>query len=113
MPRKKKSEIVVEEVIEPMKEDAMNPPVDNAENEKSVESENHLENNSENSPSSLSSEPVKMRIRSSSNLVNVRQEPNGEVLFRLQNGSPILVEPFDDKWVKISGYVMKELIGEF
>lgn len=101
MPRKKKTE-TVEEKIEPMKEDAMNLPVEEK-TETKVDSF---------AVSSARREPVKKRINAPSNLVNVREAPDSQVMFRLQNGTPVLVEDYDEKWVKISGYVMKSLISE-
>ena len=104
MPRKKKSEIV-EEKIEPMKDDAMNLPVEEKEEEK-VEVKN-------DTPAVSSARRIeKKRINAPSNLVNVREAPDSEVMFRLQNGTPVLVEDYDEKWVKVSGFVMKSLIGE-
>ena len=88
MGRKKKVEESVENII-PMNEDAMNLPVEQCNN------------------------PVKKRIRTGSSLVNVREAPNGEVMFRIQNGTPILVDEIKDGWAKISGYVMVELIGDY
>ena len=56
---------------------------------------------------------VKKRILSTSNLVNVREKPDGEVLFRIHNGAPIIVEETKNGWCKISGYVMEALIGDY
>lgn len=135
MGRKKKSVENVNEVIVPMKEDAMNEPVlaESEENEvieeasdvkeeiptveeKVVESEIEEVSKSEpekndDSRASVLSSPTKMRIHSSSSLVNVRQSPNGDVLFRIANNTPVLVEEEKDGWCKITGYVMKELVG--
>lgn len=112
MPRKKKSEEIVE-TVEPMKDDAMNPPVENPSvNEKNVDFENLSEKNDENSPSSLSSFASKKIIRTSANFVNIRQEPNGEILFKIPNGSHILVEEDCGEWLKVTGYVMKSLVSD-
>jgi hypothetical protein len=56
--------------------------------------------------------PLKKRIKSNSTLVNVRDGVEGEVLFRIQNGTPIVVEEDLGDWVKISGYVLKALVGD-
>lgn len=119
MGRRKKSNEVVENPVE-MKEDALNLPVDEVAEESGVEEE-IVKNEpvEETAPEIipeptleiLPSEPKKMRIHSNTNLVNVRDNPDGEVLFRLQNGSPILVEEEHGKWVKVCGWVMKDLVG--
>lgn len=112
MPRKKKSEEIVE-TVEPMKDDAMNPPVENPSyDEKNVDSENLSKKNDEITPSRLSSAISKKIIRTSANYVNIRQEPNGEILFKIPNGSPILVEEDCGDWFKITGFVMKSLVSD-
>ena len=118
--RKKKSEGFVEEVVKPMADDAMNPSVEEQVEEKE---ETLVEEVKEESPVEVSVEekkeevvapvaPVKKRIKSNSTLVNVRDGIEGEVLFRIQNGTPIVVEEDLGEWVKISGYVLKALVGD-
>lgn len=127
MGRRKKSEIV-EEQVTPMKEDAMNVPVEEVNDEVIEESEVASEVKEEVTEPVEESpveevkedvveevkkfEPVKKRIQSTSSLVNVREKPDGEVLFRVQNGTAVVVEDEVDGWCKITGYVMKELVGE-
>lgn len=120
MGRKKKSEGFVEEVVKPMAEDEMNPSVEEQVEEKE---KTLVEEVKEESPVEVSVEekkeevvapvaPVKKRIKSNSTLVNVRDGIEGEVLFRIQNGTPIVVEEDLGEWVKISGYVLKALVGD-
>lgn len=127
MGRRKKFEIV-EEQVTPMKEDAMNVPVEEVKDEVIEESEVASEVKEEVTEPVEEApveevkeevveevkkfEPVKKRIQSTSSLVNVREKPDGEVLFRVQNGTAIVVEDEVDGWCKITGYVMKELVGE-
>lgn len=119
MGRRKKSVDFIENPVE-MKVDAINLPEEVAEEcsaEEKIEvispavEESAPETIPEIAPEILSSKPKKMRIHSNTNLVNVREKPDGEVLFRLQNGSPISVESEDGAWVKICGWVMKDLVG--
>lgn len=102
MPRKKNSENV-NEVVKPMKDDAFNPPVEDIktpiEDEKKVEKK-------------ISEKKGKKIISSSANLINVRTNPNGEVLFRLKTGTPVIVEEEKDGWCKIVGYVMTEFVKD-
>ena len=61
-------------------------------------------------------EPVFKKIQCSASLVNVRDNPNGDVLFTVRNLSRIRVENEVEvdgvKWTKISGYVMSELVKD-
>ena len=124
MGRRKK---VVEEVVEnptPMVEDAMNFPVEDVKEESTeIETENVVEAPvkdvpveeapvEEDAPKPVTSEPVFKKIQCGASLVNVRAEPDGEVLFTIRNLSKIKVEDEQDGWVKISGYVMKELVKD-
>ncbi len=119
MGRRKKSVDVVENPVE-MQENAINLPeevVEESSAEEKIENispaveDSAPEKIPEITPEILPSESKKMRIHSNTNLVNVREKPDGEVLFRLQNGSPVVVEEEGDKWVKVCGWVMKDLIG--
>ena len=117
MARKKKTVDDVNEVIEPMKDDAMNPPVEEDRTEEVGVVDDAINENEEvvdprNDPIKISSEPKKMRIKSTSSLVNVRENPDGEILFRIQNGTPIIVTEEVEGWCKIEGWVMKALVGE-
>lgn len=116
MARKKKTFDDVNEVIEPMKDDAMNPPEEDRAEDVGVVDDAIKEKEEVvdpiNDPIKVSSEPKKMRIKSTSSLVNVRENPDGEILFRIQNGTPIIVTEEVDGWCKIEGWVMKALVGE-
>lgn len=124
MGRRKKSVEVVENPVE-MKEDALNLPVEEVAEEKTEEKiEEPVEVKAEVPVKEsvvadvevkepvVVAEPVKKRIKSTSSLVNVRATPDGEVLFRIKNETPILVEKEEGEWVKVTGYVMKALVGE-
>jgi hypothetical protein len=119
MGRRKKEVVDVVENPTPMVEDAMNLPVDDVKEESTeIETENVVEAPVEESPveddapKPVASEPVFKKIQCGASLVNVRAEPDGEVLFTIRNLSKIKVEDEKDGWVKISGYVMKELVKD-
>lgn len=116
MGRRKKEVVDVVENPTPMVEDAMNLPVEDVKEESTeIETENVVEAPVEESPvteAPVASEPVFKKIQCGASLVNVRAEPDGEVLFTIRNLSKIKVEDEKDGWVKISGYVMKELVKD-
>lgn len=114
MGRKKKTDIV--ETVEPMKEDAMNLP----ESER-VSADNGLINAKQENmaffedrePANIvekTPEVVEKVISTSASKVNVRNAPNGEVLFTVNNGSKVLVEEEKDGWCKVTGYIMSGLL---
>ena len=134
---RRKKEVVVETPVE-MTEEAMNAPV-KEENDGfvNVETENVVEPVSEETqeeapveeapvveepveeapvvdetPKALASEPVFKKIQCGASLVNVRAEPDGEVLFTIRNLSKVKVEEEKDGWCKISGFVMAELVKD-
>ena len=100
MPRKKKSEEIVE-TVEPMKDDAMNPPVDEVKEKVKEEVKEEVKE---------TKKPVLKKIHTSATRVNVRDGANGNIVCQLPNGTPVLVEEEKDGWCKITGYVMAELI---
>lgn len=104
MPRKKKSEEIVES-IEPMKDDAMNPPVDEAKEKVKEEVKEKVKEEVKETK-----KPVLKKIHTSATKVNVRDGANGNIVCQLPNGTPVLVEEEKDGWCKITGYVMSELI---
>ena len=154
MGRKKKSDFV--DAVEPMKDNTMNLPCENADEVSEKVSENvdtekvdvveSMKDNTLNPPSEnfnevsekvsknvdtekvhvvqepvkekideitlepLTSVPRKMKINSSSTFVNIRENPDGEVMFFLKNNTPILVEEEHDGWCKVSGWVMSALV---
>lgn len=124
MGRRKKEVVDVVENPTPMVEDAMNLPVDDVKEESTeIETENVVEAPvedapveeapvEEDAPKPVASEPVFKKIQCGASLVNVRAEPDGEVLFTIRNLSKIKVDDEKDGWVKISGYVMKELVKD-
>lgn len=103
MPRKKKE--VVEEVATPMKDDAMNPPVDEAKEEVKEEAKEKVKEEVKETK-----KPVLKKIHTYATRVNVRDGANGNIVCQLPNGTPVLVEEEKDGWCKITGYVMAELI---
>lgn len=138
MGRRKKEVVDVVENPTPMVEDAINLPVEE-ENDGfvNVETENLVEPVSEETqeeapveealvveepvveapvveyaPKTLASEPVFKKIQCGASLVNVRAEPDGEVLFTIRNLSKVKVEEEKDGWCRISGYVMSELVKD-
>lgn len=137
MGRRKKVVDVVETPTE-MNEDAMNAPVEEEINDfvepqtenrivfdNKVESvvedvpninvpvvEENEEEYVEEAPKPLASEPVFKKIQCSASLVNVREKPDGDVMFTIRNLSKVRVEGEENGWVKISGYVMKELVKD-
>ena len=138
MGRRKKEVVDVVENPTPMVEDAMNLPVEE-ENDGfvNIETENVVEPVSEEiqeevpvdetpvikepvkeapvieeTPKTLASEPVFKKIQCGASLVNVRAEPDGEVLFTIRNLSKVKVEEEKDGWCRISGYVMSELVKD-
>lgn len=110
MGRRKKTEIV--EQVVPMSDEALNAPVEETKNVKTEDVQN---NEPITEPVIARQEeiknPVLKRVKSPSSLVNVRQSPNGEILFRLNNGAKIMVEEEKDGWSKITGYIMTDLVG--
>ena len=121
MGRKKKEVVDVVENPTPMVEDAMNLPVEDVKEESTeIETENMVEAPvEENEPvekkteeAPLASEPVFKKIQCGASLVNVRAEPEGEVLFTIRNLSKVKVEEEKNGWCKISGYVMKDLVKD-
>ena len=106
MPRKKKSETVVQEVFESMKEYAMNPPVDEVKEKVKEEVKEKVKEEVKETK-----KPVLKKIHTSATKVNVRDGANGNIVCQLPNGTPVLVEEEKDGWCKITGYVMSELIG--
>lgn len=109
MGRRKKTDIV--ENPTPMKEENMNIPVvsDETEVAEPMQVDKPVQ---EETPMEEKPAPVAKRLKSSSTLINVRESPNGEVLFRLNRGQKVMVEEEKDGWTKICAYVMTELIGE-
>ena len=103
MPRKKKSEEVVSEVIEPMKNDALNEPVTITNSES---------DDSEPSVVSVQVKPVEKIINCNASLINVRDGEEGNVLYTLKNKTKILVESEQNGWAKIIGYVKSDLISD-
>lgn len=102
MGRRKKTDIV--ENPTPMREEEMNAPVVSDETE-------IAEPIQEETPVVEKPAPVAKRLKSNSTLINVRESPNGEVLFRLNRGQKVIVEEEKDGWTKICAYVMTELVG--
>ena len=108
MGRRKKIDVVAENPT-PMENDALNLPVEEKTEEAVEESKQEvIEPVKEDEIKS----PVAKRVNSPSSLVNVRESPNGEILFRLNNGQKIMVEDEKDGWSKITAYIMTELVGE-
>ena len=103
MGRRKKTDIV--ENSTPMKEEDINTPVISDETEVA-------EPIQEETPTEEKPVLVAKRLKSNSTLINVRESPNGEVLFRLNRGQKVMVEEEKDGWTKICAYVMTELVGE-
>lgn len=122
---RKRKDVNVTENPTPMVEDAMNLPVEDAKEESTeIETENVVEAPVEenepveeapveqDAPKPLASEPVFKKIQCGASLVNVRAEPEGEVLYTIRNLSKVRVEGEMDGWVKISGYVMADLVKD-
>lgn len=128
---RKRKDVNVTENPTPMVEDAMNLPVDDVKEESTeIETENVVEAPVEDAPveeapvkenepveekteeAPLASEPVFKKIQCGASLVNVRAEPEGEVLYTIRNLSKVRVEGEMDGWVKISGYVMADLVKD-
>ena len=118
---RKRKDVNVTENPTPMVEDAINLPVEDVKEESTeIETENVVESSvEENEPveekteeAPLASEPVFKKIQCGASLVNVRAEPEGEVLFTIRNLSKVKFEEEKDGWVKISGYVMKDLVKD-
>lgn len=109
MGRRKKTDIV--ENPTPMKEEDMYTPIVSSETEvaKLTQVDKPVQ---EETPMEEKPAPVAKRLKSSSTLINVRESPNGEVLFRLNRGQKVMVEEEKDGWTKICAYVMTELVGE-
>ena len=119
MARKKKTENVVENPT-PMEEDAMNlPEVDNVESE-NVEQE-VVEPSVEELPTVIEDEkdanaiqaPIFKVISSKTSLVNLRVEPEGEVIRTVRTGSKVLVVEEKDGWSKVQGYIKSELLKNY
>ena len=109
MGRRKKTDIV--ENPTPIMEKDMNTPVVSDETEV-AEPMKVDEPIQEETPTEEKPVPVAKRLKSNSTLINVRESPNGEVLFRLNRGQKVMVEEEKDGWTKICAYVMTELVGE-
>jgi len=122
---RKRKDVNVTENPTPMVEDAMNLPVDDEKEESTeIETENVVESPVEenepveeasveqDTPKPLTSEPVFKKIQCGASLVNVRAEPEGEVLYTIRNLSKVRVDGEMDGWVKISGYVMADLVKD-
>lgn len=109
MGRRKKTDIV--ENPTPMMKEDINAPVvsDETEVAESLQDEEPVQ---EKTPMEEKPAPVAKRLKSNSTLINVRESPNGEVLFRLNRGQKVMVEEEKDGWTKICAYVMTELVGE-
>ena len=128
---RKRKDVNVTENPTPMVEDAVNLPVDDVKDESTeIETENVVEAPVEDAPveeapveenepveekteeAPLASEPVFKRIQCPVSLVNVRDKPDGEVMFIIRNNSKVIFEGEKDGWVKISGYVMADLVKD-
>lgn len=52
------------------------------------------------------------KIDCTASRVNVRSNPEGDILYTIPNLSKVLVEEEKDGWCKIVGYVMSELVRD-
>ena len=119
---RRKKEITPEKPVE-MINDAMNIPVEEA-NEPVLPSEDPVEAlivdaeaPSIEEPISATIEPIEIKIAPkkiscTASRVNVREKPDGDVLYTIPNLSKVMVEKEENGWCKIVGYVMSELVKE-
>lgn len=128
---RRKKEIIEEKPVE-MVENAMNEPVQTEDLVESVSEEvteevptvevpvvdDFVEAEITEAPveditsSNIEKEPVFKKIQCGASLVNVREKPDGDVLFTIRNLSKVRVEGEENGWVKISGYVMADLVKD-
>lgn len=129
MGRKRKEETVIENPT-PMAEDAMNLPVEEKVEVENEVNEELVENPVENVEEAVVEEeraeeealkepeknaeqiiaPIFKTVRSNTSLVNVRLEPEGEVLYTIRNGSRVACLEEKDGWTKVVGYIKSELL---
>lgn len=121
MSRRKNVDIV--ETINPLDVDALNPPIELQDNvvEEQV---NHIENVVDEikndavivSKTSIDDSPKKSKLPykyvSSSTDVNLRAEPEGQIIRTIKRGSKVYVESEKDGWTKVYGYIKSVLLNE-
>lgn len=128
---RRKKEIIEEKPVE-MVENAMNEPVQTEDLVESVSEEVSEEAPTvevpvvddfveaeiteapveDTTPANMEKEPVFKKIQCGASLVNVREKPDGDVMFTIRNLSKVRVDGEENGWVKISGYVMADLVKD-